>query len=198
VVGTYGDNFDETAGRLAAELGVSEADRDRLRKLGIYINYNGYGTEVKDLHYPPDELFQRLHPYADPLDFIADDETYGALEQGYHDDMARARAVAPDMADAHAAVVRLPAEAWARRVSGVLANELAGAHPERAHALVTERPDGDLVVSVRAPLNDRRGADALCRQFPTGGGRQAAAGINQLPADRYPEFVERFREAFRR
>jgi hypothetical protein len=198
VVGTYGDNFDETAGRLAAELGVSEADRDRLRKLGIYINYNGYGTEVKDLHYPPDQLFQRLHPYADPLDFIADDETYGALEQGYHDDMARARAVAPDVEDAHAAVVRLPAEAWARRVSGVLANELAGAHPERAHALVTERPDGDLVVSVRAPLADRRGADALCRQFPTGGGRQAAAGINQLPADRYPEFVERFREAFRR
>jgi hypothetical protein len=36
-------------------------------------------------------------------------------------------------------------------------------------------------VSVRGPLSCRTGADELCRQFETGGGRKAAAGINRLP-----------------
>jgi hypothetical protein len=48
------------------------------------------------------------------------------------------------------------------------------------------------VVSVRAPLINRTGADELCRQFPTGGGRKAAAGINVLPADRLPDFIRAF------
>jgi len=40
-------------------------------------------------------------------------------------------------------------------------------------------------------LNNRDGADELCRQFATGGGRKAAAGINRLPvAD-----IEKFKDA---
>ncbi|OYW81954.1 MAG: hypothetical protein B7Z22_14920, partial [Hyphomonas sp. 32-62-5] len=38
------------------------------------------------------------------------------------------------------------------------------------------------VVSVRAPLSNKAGADILCSQFATGGGRKAAAGINHLDA----------------
>jgi hypothetical protein len=30
----------------------------------------------------------------------------------------------------------------------------------------------------------------LCRQFPTGGGRAAAAGINDLPADMLPQLID--------
>ena len=44
---------------------------------------------------------------------------------------------------------------------------------------------------MRAPIEDRTGADELCRRFETGGGRQAAAGINRLP----PDEVERFASA---
>jgi hypothetical protein len=40
------------------------------------------------------------------------------------------------------------------------------------------------------------GADALCREFATGGGREAAAGINHLPADRLGAFRRRFERAF--
>jgi hypothetical protein len=48
-------------------------------------------------------------------------------------------------------------------------------------------------------------ADGLCalhqfrlaREFATGGGREAAAGIDQLPAEGLQRFVERFRAAFR-
>jgi len=47
-------------------------------------------------------------------------------------------------------------------------------------------------VSVRAPLNRKKGADELCRKFATGGGRAVAAGINDLPADQFDEFARRF------
>jgi hypothetical protein len=52
------------------------------------------------------------------------------------------------------------------------------------------------VVSVRAPLNNKTGADELCRQFETGGGRKAAAGINHLPETEYTRFLQAFVEAF--
>lgn len=196
VVGTFGDNFDAAARGVAAPLELAENDLSRLRDLGIYLNYNGYGATVEDLHIPPDVLFQRLHPYADPLDFIASDDTFSLLEQGYRDDMAKGAAIKPKLATDHHGLYLMPAEAWARRVSGVLANDLAQAAPERAHAMLTRLPEGGFVVSVRAPLARKEGADDLCRQFPTGGGRKAAAGINCLSEDLYDDFVEAFTAAF--
>jgi hypothetical protein len=196
VVGTFGDNFDTAARRAAEPLGLREADLARLRDLGICLNYNGYGEELEDLHFAPDALFRRLHPYADPLEFMAEDSAFAALSEGYADDMARARAVAPTLDEARHRLVILPAEPWARRVGGVWANALAQQSPERAHALLTHLPAGGFVVSVRAPLTHPDGADALCRAFETGGGRKAAAGINVLPDEDYDRFVARFRAAF--
>ncbi len=196
VVGTFGDNFDAAARRAAESLGLDEAALAALRELGICLNYNGYGARVEDLHFAPDDLFRRLQPYEDPLDFIAGDETFVALREGFAGDMAKARAVAPALADERHAVYVLPADAWARRASGVFANELAQGAPQRAHALLTRLPAGGFVVSVRAPLATKEGADELCRQFPTGGGRKAAAGINDLPDASYDEFVKRFTAAF--
>ena len=86
--------------------------------------------------------------------------------------------------------------AWARRVSGVFANSLAQQHPDRAHAMLTETGDGSFLVSVRAPLATKSGADELCRKFPTGGGRKAAAGINHLGADMYESFVSELAATF--
>jgi hypothetical protein len=90
----------------------------------------------------------------------------------------------------------LPNAPWARRVGGVLANALARAEPAVAHALLTTLPHGGFLVSVRAPLIAPRGAERLCRQFVTGGGREAAAGINRLPAADYDQFVLAFLAAF--
>jgi len=70
-----------------------------------------------------------------------------------------------------------------------LGNELANQNPDKACAIVTEKAGGDYQVSIRAPLNNRAGADEVARQFPTGGGRQAAAGINALPAEQLDVFV---------
>lgn len=113
------------------------------------------------------------------------------LNTGYQQDMANAGALIPDIENVAQAIYILPAEAWARRVGGVFANDLAQASPDRAHAMLTHLPEGGFVVSVRAPFNNKNGADELCRQFETGGGRKAAAGINHLPVDLYDSFVEK-------
>jgi hypothetical protein len=51
-------------------------------------------------------------------------------------------------------------------------------------------------VSVRAPLARKHGASKLCSQFPTGGGREAAAGINDLPADQLNQFIDKFEQTY--
>ena len=195
VVGAFGDNLDEPARQRGQALGLREEHLKRLRQLGQLLNYNGYGASLDDLHFPPDQLFLRLLPYPDPLDFICHDEAFEILRQGFASDTAQAGQLRAQLEEPCCAVYILPDEPWARRVSGVLANQLARSHPERAHALLTRRPGGYLV-SVRAPLARREGADELCRQFPSGGGRKAAAGINHLPDDAYDSFVTAFRRQF--
>ncbi len=196
VTGAYGDNLYECADRLARETGVCVEESEAMKELGTYLNYNGYGSALEDLYFTPDELYRRLKPYTSPLDFIADDEAFMILKTGYAEDMAQGRAVKPAIQTDRYSLVLLPDAPWARRVSGVLANEMARSAPGRAHALVNTMADGSLRVSVRAPLNNRTGADVLCMAFPGGGGRQAAAGINNLPEDQYDAFVEKFSAAF--
>ncbi|HCD56545.1 DHH family phosphoesterase [Haliea sp.] len=192
VTGAFGDNLRDSAQRLAKTLGLSAAQVQALEDLGIYINYNGYGPALEDLHFAPAELYQLLARHDDPFQFMdAERGHFERLETGYREDMAAAAALEPIHRGESAAVYQLPDAAWARRVSGVFGNDLANQDPARAHAVVTARKDGDYLVSVRAPLNNKTGADALCREFPTGGGRAAAAGINALPADQLQAFIER-------
>jgi hypothetical protein len=102
----------------------------------------------------------------------------------------------PLHATATAAVFLLPDEPWARRVSGVYSNDLATNNPARAHAVLTIKDNGNYLISVRAPMNNKRGAAELCMQFPTGGGRAAAAGINDLPTERLQDFIGAFEQAY--
>ncbi len=198
ITGAFGDNLHATARALAKPLGLAEERVTRLATLGICINYNGYGASVEDLHIDPAELFELVRHHATPFVFIEEaPEVFDKLECGYSDDMALARAVKPVRASAKAAVFILPDRAWARRVSGVYSNELALASPERGHAVLTERTDGTYLVSVRAPLDNKQGADELCRKFPTGGGRAAAAGINALPGDQLDAFIDAFEALYR-
>jgi len=192
VTGAFGDNLDESA-RALADGGCDEATLSLMKNLGVYLNYNGYGSSLEDLHFAPAELFCRVSLHESPLDFIhVDTDTFGALEAGYNEDMAAAQAAQPVREPDHTAVFILPNEKWARRVSGVFSNGLARENPHRAHAVLTNKADGTFLVSVRAPLNNKTGADELCRSFPTGGGRKAAAGINALPGDMLDTFIDRF------
>lgn len=196
VVAAFGDNLSAAACLAAQPLGLAEGALAALRELGECLNYNGYGDSLDDLHFHPDELYRRLSGYVDPFAFIAAAAEFHVLKAGYAADMAKAGALIPYLERPAGAIYLLPDAAWARRVSGVYANDLARRHPGRAHALVTRSPRGHYVVSVRAPLNNRTGADALCRRFETGGGRKAAAGINVLPEVRLEEFVAAFFAAY--
>lgn len=199
VTGAFGDNLRQSAFAAAKPLSLSEEQVTSLENLGIYINYNGYGSNLEDLHFHPAELYRQVAGYHSPFDFISDNrDAFEKLEQGYHSDMSAASAIAPQSATASAAVFVLPNQPWARRVSGVYSNDLANGSPDRAHAVLTHKDNGNYLVSVRAPLNNKQGADELCRQFPTGGGRAAAAGINDLPADALSQFIDQFTDFFTR
>jgi hypothetical protein len=193
VVGAFGDNLKSSAQTLAAPLSLSGSQIELLENLGIYINYNGYGPVLEDLHFRPDELFSLVSRYASPFDFLSDGrEPFEKLEVGYRDDMAKVASLEPLRSSDAAAVFMLPDQPWARRVSGVFSNDLANGTPRRAHAVITELSDGHYLVSVRAPLNNKVGAVEICSRFPTGGGREAAAGINKLPADQLDDFMDQF------
>lgn len=196
VTAAYGDNLHNAAAEAAAPLGLSKAELSQLEELGTLLNYNGYGATVDDLFFAPDELFKKLLPYTNPFDFIAGDENFAALKAGYEQDMANAKAIDPSMSTDTCAMFMFPHESWSRRVGGVYGNELARNYPDRAHALLSDIGGNNYQVSVRAPINRRDGADELCRQFDTGGGRKAAAGINKLPEAELDRFQSAFEAQF--
>lgn len=195
VTGAFGDNFHSQARAAAHSLSLSPAELDHLCELGTLLNYNGYG-EPGESFFAPEELFRLIHPYRNPFDFISEERAFTTLRDGYRSDMAQIEAIAPQLAETHIALYILPDAPWARRASGVFANQRVGDHPQRAHAILTHLPQGGYQVSVRAPQNNLEGADTLCRAFPTGGGRKAAAGINLLPETSLDEFVAKFRESY--
>jgi len=196
VTAAYGDNLFDAAIDAAKPLNLSDEKLEQLKLLGTCLNYNGYGSSLDDLIFSPEDLYKIVSPYEDPFDFIENESSYKKLLEGYESDFEKAERLKPEYSDEHHALFVLPEEKWARRVSGVYANDLAQQNSDRAHAMLTEKKDGGYLVSVRAPLNNKTGADELCRQFETGGGRKAAAGINHLPNDQYDNFMNAFRKSF--
>ena len=196
IVGAFGDGLDDCARGAATKLDYSAEQLQQLRLLGIGINYNAYGDTIEDLHFPPTELFRALHAFKNPLDFVRDSPISKTLQEGYEADLAQARSLQPIQSSSVHAVYELPNARWARRVSGVFANVLSQSYPERAHALLTHQSRGGFLVSVRAPIVRREGADTVCRQFASGGGRKGAAGINFLPDADVERFIEVFRTVY--
>ena len=197
ITAAFGDNLFDRAMQLGSESGFSQQELSLLKTLGIYINYNGYGASVADLFFEPAQLYQKLVMFNTPFEFLRQDqETFDVLEQGYRNDMTMAEQSPIIHQTDYSTVIELPNEKWARRVSGVFGNELANHNPDKAHAILTKKLDGDYLVSVRAPLNRKFGADKLVSHFPSGGGRKAAAGINALPSEMLNKFINTFMKEF--
>jgi len=196
VAAAFGDNLFEAAQTAAKSLHLNRQSLLQLQKLGTLINYNGYGADLADLYFSPADLYAAIAPFEEPLAFVAEAKEYKVLRDGYQEDLQRAHELPVKVLDWHSAVVMLPDAAWARRVSGVYGNDLARQFPDRAHALLTTMPDGTYRISVRAPLSRKWGADELCMQFETGGGRKASAGINALAKTELDNFLAAFKVAF--
>jgi hypothetical protein len=192
ITAAFGDNLSAVAQKMCIELGLSEALTGHLKRLGICINYNGYGRNVDDLHFAPAALFRQLLPFASPESLFADKSSpYYQLQAAYDADMHKAKAAEVVFSDSHCKVVLLPDAPWSHRISGVYGNALTNGAPTLAHGVLTVNADGrSYTVSVRAPLNNRQGAAEVCSGFATGGGRAAAAGINVLPEGELIRFID--------
>ena len=198
IVGTFGDNLHQAANQAADPLNFTSKQLAQLQHMGECINYNGYGISLDDLHFHPEQLYQLVHPYSDPFSFINESPTFKELSDGYSEDMMLARTSKPTLEDNDIAVYLLPDRPWTRRASGLLGNELARNNPLRAHAIISETEEDYFRVSVRAPLSNKEHADTLCMKFPTGGGRKAAAGINELPESSLDEFIKTFKDTYKK
>ncbi len=199
ITAAYGDNLIAKADELAIKAGLNDQQREQLKELGTLINYNGYGSKLEDLHYDPAHLFEALLAYDDPFAVIAaQDSPYHVLQSAYQQDMDKALAVKAQYQSDLLAVFELPNSAASRRISGVYGNLLANQSPDSAHAVLTENADGTYTVSLRAPLSNKQGAGDICSQFPSGGGRAAAAGVNALKKEQVEAFTQAVEEYYRK
>ena len=196
VTAAFGDNLEQVGQSMAKEMGLRDNAIAELAQLGQTINYNAYGERTEDLHIAPKALYRELSGYENPFDFIAASAVYRDLREGYREDCARLHELQPYLEQPGGAIYLLPATAWSRRVSGVLANRLAARRDGASFAVLNERADGSYLVSVRSGAPSLRSACGLCQQFDSGGGRVAAAGINHLPRQELASFMKRFCEYF--
>lgn len=197
VTAAFGDNFPAMAHRLAVGQNLPLA---ALNELGMLINYNGYGGSVADLMFHPADLYRELADYDAPMEFLKQKpKIFKDLQSGFKQDMASVSNAETLDSSARGVVIGLPDSAASRRASGTYGNQLAQDNPGRAHAILTRQETeagAGYLVSIRAPLTARTGADSLALQFQTGGGRAAAAGINHLPQSGLQDFIRAFRAAF--
>ncbi len=191
-VAAFGDNLIETGYAMAARAGLRPGQAGLLLELGTLLNYNAYGENIDDLNWHPADLYRHLHQYEDPFDMIAESAVFGELRLAYAEDMAMLEGVQPYGERSHAAMYVLPNQAWARRISGLLANKLAHGARDKSFAVLTQKTDGNYVVSVRSADPVSKPASGFCVAFPSGGGRQSAAGINSLPAQDLVRFSRQF------
>ncbi|MGO9443221.1 MAG: acetyltransferase [Thiobacillaceae bacterium] len=196
VTAAFGDNLPGPASQAAMPLDLDDAQLGQLKELGEYLNYNGYGETLDDLHFDPAVLYRIVSRHADPFEFIRTESAFAILRDGYARDMALAKERVPEVDRPSGRIFVLPDEKWARRISGVYGNLLATQSPTQAHAVLTRKPEGGYVVSVRAPMRNKAHADEICSQFETGGGRKGAAGINHLPEADVDRFVRIFYENY--
>ncbi|MPW35909.1 DHHA1 domain-containing protein [Vibrio sp. B1Z05] len=196
--GAFGDNLMTQATALGQQNGLTNNEIEFLKQLGTLINYNGYGHSIQDLHFHPQALYQKLYSYPSPLALQSDKSSvFYQLKEGFDSDWAQVQSIEHYHSSSHIAVYLLPNQAWARRISGTFGNWLANQYPDQAIAVITANPEQETyTVSVRSPLNRREGADELCSQFPSGGGRKAAAGINALQQSQLDEFIEKMQQQF--
>jgi hypothetical protein len=196
LVGAFGDNLLDDARQLAERSGLDGSQIRALEQLGVRLNYNAYGESLSDLHVVPTALADEMRTFTDPLEFAHSSPLYAQIIAGYEADMEAARRLEPLRQSPGAVLFLMPDAAWARRVIGTLANDLAHAHAGCAVAIVSPQRNGD-VVSVRVPRDAATSADVFCRGFPTGGGRRTAGGINHLPRAELERFIAAFEATYR-
>ena len=152
------------------------SSKQEFKELGELLNYNGYGEDLSDLHYHPDDLLKECLKAETPLQFMQS-EAFAILKKGFERDISNAESV--EMING---IYILPNEAWARRVVGVFAHR------------INSESDGisviaiDLGTHLKISLRGQSGIGKICAKFG-GGGRETAGGIDLLPKEMIPELM---------
>ena len=144
------------------------SSKPEFKELGELLNYNGYGADLSDLHFHPDELLLLCLQAKTPQNFM-NTQAFMTLKNGFESDLSHAQNVS--ITDGY---YLLPNESWARRVVGVMAHRIneSGDGP---HVIAIDKGE-TLQVSIRGS----EGIGELCKMFG-GGGRATAGGIDALP-----------------
>ena len=144
------------------------SSKPEFKELGELLNYNGYGADLSDLHFHPDDLLLLCLQAKTPQNFMGT-QAFMTLKNGFESDLSHAQNVS--ITDGY---YLLPNEAWARRVVGVMAHRIneSGDGP---HVIAIDKGE-TLQVSIRGS----EGIGELCKMFG-GGGRATAGGIDALP-----------------
>tara|TARA_Y100001958_G_C21125107_1_gene468064 strand:- start:14 stop:886 length:873 start_codon:yes stop_codon:yes gene_type:complete len=144
------------------------SSKPEFKELGELLNYNGYGADLSDLHFHPDDLLLLCLQAKTPQNFMKT-QAFMTLKNGFESDLSNAKNI-----ELNNGYYLLPNEAWARRVVGVMAHRIneSGDGP---HVIAIDKGE-TLQVSIRGI----EGIGELCKMFG-GGGRATAGGIDALP-----------------
>ena len=195
IVGAFGDGLVAQAIELAATLPLVAPQVAALRELGEAINYNAYGDTEEDVLVPPAQLYASMRDHEEPFAMLRAESVFRGLATEQRADLERAFAEGPARSAPDVEIWRLPDSAWARRVSGTLANRLAARRPSGAIAVVTPS-QGAFKVSIRVPRSHALAAAAVGGRYRTGGGRALAAGIDRLERRDLEPFIADFESAY--
>lgn len=195
----YGDNLHSTVQELNKDMspGRTKETLDIYKQIGETLNYNGYGNQESDLTVHPKDVFMDLCEYDEPVDYYNNSTVFKKINTQMKADASELESTAQTLHESSVGdVILLPDSPASIRYSGVYSNLLSMGNRDKAFAILTMYDDNNYKISIRAPQNNPVGACDLALKFPTGGGREKAAGVNQLPTEKLDNFTEEFIENF--
>ena len=192
--GAYGDNLHEQAEKLNPCF--SEMAMLQLKEIGETLNYNGYGNEESDLTVHPKDVYLDIQKYRSPFEYRKKSEIYNKINTKMKSDEEELNSSEILHTSETGNVILLPDTKASIRYSGIYSNKQTTDNPNKAFAIVTNINEDTYRISIRSPKNNPVGASKLALSFPTGGGREKAAGINELPKNNLKNFIEKFEETY--
>jgi len=192
----FGDNHIELAINMAKSEGLDDEQINLLKQIGFVVNYNSYGQTADNLFYSPEEIAEAVKACgSDVFRFTEQSDIFSTLLENFSNDMASAGCQEPYSISENGVIYTLPNEVWTHRIMGSFSNHLVSTNKDLACAISVLNSDGTYRISVRSSINNPHGAGDLCKKFG-GGGREKAAGINNLPESELEEFKEEFEGTF--
>ncbi len=194
ICGAYGDNLHEQAEKLNPCF--NESSMSQLKEIGETLNYNGYGNKESDLTVHPKDVYLDIKNYESPFQYRDKSDVYYKIHTQMKSDEAELSS-SEIMHDTQTGkVILLPDSRASIRYSGIYSNEQTTNNPDKAFAILTLVDGENYRISIRSPKTNPYGASKLALQFPTGGGREKAAGVNELPISELNQFIEKFEEVY--